>query len=216
LKLRRVVISTLDPIKNHSGGVEILKSSGVEVELGVEEKRAKELIEPFVIWQERAFVVFKLAQSLNGRIGGGYLSSKESLTHTHKIREVIDMLIIGGNTVRTDRPTLDCRFSNPSKAPNVTIFSKKGSFEPDIPLFGVKNREVRVTQSLDFSKPSLVLVEGGEGLLNSLKSSIDWSLHYITPQLSSNQISYNCTQKLTFLHQERVGVDFILWSRFEQ
>jgi len=30
------------------------------------------LIEPFIIWQKRAFVIFKIAQTSNGRIGGGY------------------------------------------------------------------------------------------------------------------------------------------------
>jgi len=44
LKPKRVVVGTLDPIGSHSGGVELLKSVGVEV--GVLEREAEELIEP--------------------------------------------------------------------------------------------------------------------------------------------------------------------------
>ncbi|MCB4761951.1 MAG: riboflavin biosynthesis protein RibD, partial [Sulfurovum sp.] len=83
-----------------------------------------------------------------------------------------------------------------------------------IPLFDVKERDVTISNHLSFlSKPSFILVEGGEGMLNVLKDRIDWLLIYQTPKLSTNDLSYNIEMNLTFLHQQKSGVDMMIWSR---
>jgi diaminohydroxyphosphoribosylaminopyrimidine deaminase/5-amino-6-(5-phosphoribosylamino)uracil reductase len=198
-----------DPIVGHDGGSKLLRN----VSIGILENECRTLIEPFMLWQKKAFVLFKLAQTSNGRIGGGYLSSQSSLKHVHQLREVCSTLLIGGNTVRVDRPTLDCRFTK-GKAPNIVIYSKKDNFNRDIPLFKIENREVAISDSLNFlDKPSFVMVEGGEGMLNALKSKIDWMLIYQTPKLSSNNLTYNTTMNLQFLHQDKKDVDMMIWSR---
>ncbi|HHH54095.1 MAG TPA: bifunctional diaminohydroxyphosphoribosylaminopyrimidine deaminase/5-amino-6-(5-phosphoribosylamino)uracil reductase RibD, partial [Bacteroidetes bacterium] len=148
IKPHKVVIATLDPIKGHDGGVERLKAEGIEVEVGICEEGAQALLEPFMIWQKRAFVLFKIAQTSNGKIGGGYLSSQESLTHVHQLRAVCSRMVIGGNTVRVDRPTLDCRFTG-DEAPDITIYSRQDSFDWEIPLFAVSGREVLVSDQID-------------------------------------------------------------------
>ena len=209
LNLLKVVIGIKDPIEGHNGGMEKLEHASV----GILEEKCQALLEPFMIWQKRAFVLFKLAQTSNGRIGGGYLSSKASLTHVHKLRDACTVLLIGGNTVREDRPTLDCRFTE-GKAPNVKIYSKQDDFDRDIPLFSIDNREVNIGDNLDFlSKPSFVMVEGGEGMLNALGEKIDWMLIYQTPKLSTNNLTYNTTMNLQFLHQAKKDVDLMIWSR---
>jgi len=174
LRPKALIVGTKDPIAGHGGGIEIVGRDALipTIKTGILQE-ACQVLEPFLIWQERAFVLFKLAQTTNGRIGGGYLSSQASLTHVHQLREVCDTLLIGGNTVRTDRPTLDCRFTE-GEAPDVTIYSREDTFDRSIPLFGVADREVRVTDSLKLlAKPSFVLVEGGEGMLNALQKKID-------------------------------------------
>lgn len=215
---KKVIIATLDPIKGHDGGLERLKEQSIEVEIGVSEEEAKALLEPFLIWKKQAFVLFKLAQTSNGKIGGGYLSSKESLAHVHQLRSVCSEMLIGGNTVRMDRPTLDCRFSLKSfwgdKAPDIMIYAKKDNFDREIPLFSVPNREVEISNVLkDFDKPSFIFVEGGEGMLNALKDKIDWVLQYQTPKFSTDTSTYNVDMQLEFLHQDTKGVDLMLWSR---
>jgi diaminohydroxyphosphoribosylaminopyrimidine deaminase/5-amino-6-(5-phosphoribosylamino)uracil reductase len=211
LKPKRVIIAQKDPIESHSGGIERLIEARIEVELE-EDRGARELIEPFLIWQKRAFVLFKLAQTTNGRIGGGYLSSKESLTSVHQIREVCDTLLIGGNTVRVDRPTLDCRFID-AKAPNIKIYSHSDNFDRDIPLFNIPNRAVDVVDTLEFlDSPSFVLVEGGEGMLEAIGDRVDWLLLYQTPMVSSHPLGYNIDMGLEFLHTDKKGVDMMIWS----
>ena len=213
LGLKEVIIGTKDPIKGHDNGAQIVAKQGIKVSVGVLKDACKDLIEPFLIWQQRAFVLFKLAQTTNGRIGGGYLSSQESLTHVNRLRGVCDRLLIGGNTVRTDRPTLDCRFTG-ENAPDITIYSHEKTFDDTIPLFSVSHREVVVADRLDFLKqPSFVLVEGGEGMLKALSDRIDWMLIYQTPKLSTNDLSYNIEMNLAFLYQARMGRDIMIWSR---
>ena len=209
LALSRVVIGTQDPITGHDGGMKQLEHTSV----GILEEACKALLEPFMIWQKRAFVLFKLAQTSNGRIGGGYLSSKASLTHVHQLRTVCDTLFIGGNTVREDRPTLDCRFIE-AKAPSVKIYAKEDNFDRDIPLFSIENREVEIINTLDFlERPSFVLVEGGEGMMKALQEKIDWMLLYQTPKLSTHHLSYNTTMNLEFLHFDQKDVDLLIWSK---
>ncbi|MDQ7085812.1 MAG: hypothetical protein Q9M36_13295 [Sulfurovum sp.] len=129
------------------------------------------------------------------------------------MREVCDILLIGGNTVRVDRPTLDCRFTG-GDAPDIVIYSKEDDFDREIPLFGIENREVSVERDLDFlDRPSLVIVEGGEGMINALKEKIDWILMYQTPKLSTNNLTYNTVMNLQFLHQKKIDVDLMIWSR---
>ena len=213
LKPKKVVVATLDPIEGHDGGLKRLEEQGIEVKVGVCEKEALELLEPFLIWQERAFVLFKIAQTSNGKIGGGYLTSKESLTHVHQLRSVCTKMIIGGNTVRVDRPTLDCRFTG-NEAPDIVIYSKEDNFDRDIPLFSVEHRKVEIRDNLkDFDRPSFILIEGGEGMINALKEKIDWLLQYQTPKLSSHPSNYSIDLNLEFLFQDKKGIDLLLWSK---
>lgn len=203
----RVVIGTPDHNEIAAGG----RKRFANVTVGVLRQRCEELLEPFYIWQKRAFVFFKLAQTHNGKISGGYLSCKDSLTHVHKLRTKITKLLIGGNTVAVDRPTLDSRFVE-GKAPDVRIYSKR-EFDPQISLFSVKGREVRVSKELGFlNSPGLVMVEGGENMLKSLQQNLDWVLTFQTPDFSENR-GYDVTLKTRHLHLEPMDRDVMIYSK---
>jgi len=209
LKPKKVTIGWLDPIASHSGGVKILKNAGIEVEV-LNDKRCFDLIEPFIKWQER-FIFFKLAQSLNGSITGGYISSENSLNWVHKIRDKIDLLVIGGNTVRIDRPTLDSRRVN-GKAPDILIYSRSKDFDKTIPLFKVKGRSVFISDNLDLvNNYKFIMVEGGERLYNTFKEFLDWKVFIITPKIF-DRINYKLNDNLEILHVEKRD-DLIVWSR---
>lgn len=214
LNIKNVYIACKDPVAKHSGGEEYLTNLGINVKCGILEHEAKELLEPFTVWQNRAFVVFKLAQSLNGRIGGKNISSLTSRTHMHSIRSVCSKLLIGGSTVRIDRPTLDSRLVK-GKAPDVFIYSKdEKEIDRNIPLFNIENRSVEMGDNLDFlNLPSLVMVEGGAGMLEALKDKIDWLLVYQAPTLSANKLSYNADLRLKTLHIDKKEEDIIIWSK---
>ena len=214
LKIKSIYIATLDPIISHSGGAKRLQDNGVNVHIGLLQKEANELIEPFLIWQKRAFVLFKLAQTTNGKITDGVISSLDSRMHTHKLRGVVSKLAIGGNTVRADRPTLDCRLIG-AKAPDIFIYTaNKDNIDKSIPLFDVPNRDVILGEDLDFLQtPSFVLVEGGEGMLKAWKDKFDWLLIYQAPMLNSKRLSYNIDMKIKTLHHQNIGDDLMIWSK---
>ncbi len=212
LQPRKVVIAILDPIAGHDGGMMRLLERGVEVETSVCEKEAMDLLEPFLIWQKRAFVLFKIAQTSNGKIGGGYLSSKESLHHVHQLRAVCSQMLIGGNTVRVDRPTLDCRFTG-DQAPDLVIYSREDNFDRDIPLFGVAGRKVLIGDEINWDQPSFILIEGGGGMMRALKDKVDWLLQYQTPMLSSHESAYEVDANLMFLKVNSMGIDYQIWNK---
>jgi diaminohydroxyphosphoribosylaminopyrimidine deaminase/5-amino-6-(5-phosphoribosylamino)uracil reductase len=125
-------------------------------------------------------------------------------------------MVMGGNTVRVDRPTLDCRFTG-DDAPDITIYSKEDTFDRSMPLFSVGNREVTITDTLDFlDEPSFILVEGGGGMMNAVKDKIDWLLQYQTPKLSSHNSCYDIDLQIEFLFQEKRDIDLLLWSRVDK
>jgi len=210
LKPKKITIGWLDPIKEHSGGVGILKREGIEVEV-LNDKRCFDLIEPFIKWSRERFIFFKLAQTLNGVIKGGYISSESSLKWVHQIRDKIDLLVIGGNTIRIDRPTLDSRRIK-GKNPDVLIYSKNKNFDKTIPLFNVKKRKVFIEDSLDRLKNyNFIMVEGGETLYNKLKDLVDWKVFIVSPQMN-NLENFKVGDKLEILHIEKRD-DLIIWSR---
>ncbi|EDM24611.1 bifunctional diaminohydroxyphosphoribosylaminopyrimidine deaminase/5-amino-6-(5-phosphoribosylamino)uracil reductase RibD [Caminibacter mediatlanticus TB-2] len=201
LKPKSVTIGIKDPIKSHSGGVEILKNAGIEVNL-LNDKRCFDLIEPFIKWSKDKFIFFKLAQSFNGAITGGYISSEDSLNWVHKVRDKIDLLVIGGNTVRIDRPTLDARRVN-GKAPDILIYSKNKNFDKNIPLFKVKNRKVFIEDSLEeINDYKFIMIEGGENLYKKLKDFVDWKVFIVTPKIF-DRINYKLEDSFKILHVEK-------------
>jgi diaminohydroxyphosphoribosylaminopyrimidine deaminase/5-amino-6-(5-phosphoribosylamino)uracil reductase len=210
LKPRSITIGWLDPIKEHSGGVEILKNAGIEVKI-LNDKRCFDLIEPFIKWNSKRFVFFKLAQSFNGAITGGYISSETSLNWVHEVRDKIDLLVIGGNTVRIDRPRLDSRRVY-GKAPDVLIYSKHKSFDKTIPLFNVPNRKVIIKESLNsLNQYKFIMIEGGEKLYNELKDFVDWKVFILTPKLF-DRINYKSSDKFKILHVLKRD-DLIIFSK---
>ena len=210
LKPKSVIIGWPDPIKGHGGGAGILKSAGIEVNI-LEDKRCYDLIEPFIKWSGGRFVFFKLAQSFNGAITGGYISGNESLDWVHAVRDRVDLLIIGGNTVRIDRPTLDARRVN-GKAPDVLIYSARKEFDDKISLFNVKNRKVFIEDSLErLNEYKFIMVEGGEKLYNELKDFVDWKVFIVTPKIF-DRINYKSEDEFEILHVEKKE-DLIVYGR---
>ena len=212
LKPRSVTIGWPDPIKGHSGGAKILKNAGIEVKM-LNDNRCFNLIEPFIKWSSDKFIFFKLAQSFNGAITGGYISSDSSLKWVHKVRDKIDLLVIGGNTIRTDRPTLDARKVS-GKAPDVLIYSHEKDFDKTIPLFNVPDRKVFIEDSLEkIEDYKFIMIEGGERLYNELKDMVDWRVFIVTPKIF-DRINYKSEDKFNILHTLK-NDDLIVFAKGE-
>lgn len=211
--IKTLYISCKDPNPAAAGGAEILKNSGVTCTFGVMEEEGNRLLEPFVRWQSRPFVFFKWAQRLDGTIDKGTISSHSSHTHVHELRDRCDLIVIGGNTVRSDRPILDARMVE-GKAPDVLIYSRGDDFDRTIPLFSVPNRKVFVESSLEkILTYKLVMIEGGAAMLEASRDVCDWYLGYIAPKIGGGmQTLGNVTEDFEVLHA-KIDQDIILWMK---
>ncbi len=211
--IKRVYISAKDPNPVATGGAAILRDAGIETIFGVLEQEGKKLLEPFIRWQNSPFVFFKWAQRLDGTIDNGTISSPSSREHMHALRDRCDLIVIGGNTVRMDRPTLDARLVG-GKAPDVLIYSQMGGFDRSIPLFSVPDRKVYVESSLERLKDySLVMIEGGTSMFQACTDVCDWYLCYLAPKLGSGLQNMGSIQEDFEVLSAKITDNILLWMK---
>ena len=213
LKPKRVIVSVKDPNKIASGGLETLLNQNIDVRLGVLEKEGYNLLLPFISWQNKTSIFFKMAQTLNGSIDGK-ISSNRALAYVHTLRDKIDLLVIGGNTVRIDKPTLDARYILGNN-PDILIYSKNKMFDKNIPLFKVPNRKVLISDDLfKLLDYKFVMVEGTYNLLDKLKEKIDFIILLISPKIRMGNNALNeINIDFEIMHENFIGEDKIVFLK---
>jgi diaminohydroxyphosphoribosylaminopyrimidine deaminase/5-amino-6-(5-phosphoribosylamino)uracil reductase len=115
--IRRVVAAMRDPNPLVSGnGLEELRQAGIEVKLPVLETEAAALNEVFItyITTKRPFVLLKVAASLDGKIAtvtgeSRWITNERSRLLVHQLRDQVDGVMVGINTVLRDDPLLTTR-----------------------------------------------------------------------------------------------------------
>ena len=213
LKPKRVIIAHEDINKLASGGIETLKSVNIDVSIGCMKKEAYDLLYPFIKWSSGTFIFYKMAQTLNGCIDGT-VSSKMSQLYVHTLRDKVDLMLIGGNTVRIDKPTLDARYIA-GRAPKIMIYSKNKIFDNNIPLFKVPNREVIISDDLfKLLDHKLVMVEGVYNLMNILKERIDYIVLIVSPKIRNGINALNeINIDFEIVHENYIGEEKIMYLK---
>jgi diaminohydroxyphosphoribosylaminopyrimidine deaminase / 5-amino-6-(5-phosphoribosylamino)uracil reductase len=113
----RVVAAMRDPNPLVSGkGLEELRQAGIEVKLPVLEAESAGLNEVFIkyIITKRPFVLLKVAASLDGKIAtvtgeSRWITNERSRLLVHQLRDQVDAVMVGINTVLRDDPLLTTR-----------------------------------------------------------------------------------------------------------
>jgi diaminohydroxyphosphoribosylaminopyrimidine deaminase/5-amino-6-(5-phosphoribosylamino)uracil reductase len=118
----KVVIANKDINPIASGGSEELKQAGIEVVTGVLSEKANSVNQAFFtrIQKNRPYIIAKLAISEDKKISNGssekfYISGKTSLNYVHSLRNKMDGILVGINTIINDDPMLNCRLEGVSK-----------------------------------------------------------------------------------------------------
>lgn len=132
--IARVVIAMKDPSSKVNGrGIEILRSSGIDVDTGVLKKEAEKLNESWLHTIEfgRPFITLKIAQTADGYIAAPngdsrWISSKESRSKVHVWRSQQDAVMVGRNTALHDNPSLTVRLVEGRQPKRIVI---DGPFE---------------------------------------------------------------------------------------
>jgi diaminohydroxyphosphoribosylaminopyrimidine deaminase/5-amino-6-(5-phosphoribosylamino)uracil reductase len=134
--IQRVVAGMVDPNPLVAGqGLERLRSAGVAVSVGIEERACRQLNEAFcfAILQQRSFGLLKYAMTLDGKIAtrtgdSQWISSPESRQRVHHLRAEVDAIVVGGGTVWRDNPRLTARLPGdpqPIRQPLRVVLSRQ-------------------------------------------------------------------------------------------
>ncbi len=117
--IRRAVIAMGDPNPLVSGrGIELLRSHGVEVTVGILEADARRQNAPFLtrMGRGRPHVTMKVALSADGKVAlaGGHatrLTGDVANRRIHRDRAEVDAIAIGSGTLLNDDPLLTARIA---------------------------------------------------------------------------------------------------------
>lgn len=203
LNPRRIIIATRDNNFRAKGGISTL--NGIQITYGVEEKRANNLIYPFLQYQKHNNLnIFKIAHRLSGDYKHGFISNSSSRILTHNLRSVCDNILVSGQTLRYDNPLLDIRNNSihSTKLPKIIIATKHIR---DVANYKIKDRKVNITNLENLNLNGYTLIEGGINFLNIIKQyvRIDLVLGYIAPDFSYANLS-NVQIKGEFLHIDTI------------
>jgi diaminohydroxyphosphoribosylaminopyrimidine deaminase/5-amino-6-(5-phosphoribosylamino)uracil reductase len=114
--IARVVIAIRDPNPVAAGGIERLRSAGLDVESGVRAAEARHALRYWLtaIDRQRPYVIWKYAATLDGRSAAAdgssrWITSPEARAEVHALRATVDAVIAGVDTVLADDPALTVR-----------------------------------------------------------------------------------------------------------
>lgn len=119
-KFKKVVVGMLDPNELVAGkSIEKLKQHGIEVIVGVKEEECKKMNEIFIkyITSKIPFIVLKSGMSIDGKIAtysgeSKWITSEQSREDSQNLRNRIQSIMVGVNTVIADDPELTCRIND--------------------------------------------------------------------------------------------------------
>jgi len=213
LGVLEVYVGSNDSNPEASAGNAILQEQNIAVTTQLMHTECQALLKPFNLWQEKQFVFFKWAQRFNGTMDAGKVSSTQSRTHVHALRDMCDLLVIGGNTVRIDRPTLDARLVG-GKAPDILILSRKKEFDKSIPLFNVKERNVYIQNDLSILQNyKNIMIEGTQTMFTVTRDIVDYYLSYVAPSFGGKEGFENLDEKFEILNLAKEEKDIIMWMK---
>jgi diaminohydroxyphosphoribosylaminopyrimidine deaminase/5-amino-6-(5-phosphoribosylamino)uracil reductase len=127
-----VTIGMVDPNPLVSGkGIEALKNAGIPVRVGVLEEECRRLNAPFskYITTGLPYVTLKLAATLDGKIAtengdSRWVTGEESRRMVHRLRNQVDAILVGIDTVLKDDPELTCRIAGGRNPARVVLDSR--------------------------------------------------------------------------------------------
>ena len=116
-RVARVFVAMVDPNPLVAGkGIAILREAGIKVQVGLIEDAARELNLPFIKWikTKRPFVILKSALTMDGKSATAcgdsrWITGDRSRREVHRLRGVVDVIMVGVGTVVKDDPLLTCR-----------------------------------------------------------------------------------------------------------
>jgi len=204
---RRVVYGATDPNPLHAGraGI-ILRNAGLAVTAGVLVQDCAALNTAWNKWIATGmpWVVAKAGMTLDGRISSPpesrWITSEASRADAMRLRRDLQAILVGGETVRVDDPSLTVRGLFVTVQPWRVVWTKSGKLPPKARLFTDEHRErtlVLKKQSLKAALRELgkrqiasVLIEGGGRTLGEAfdHDLVDEVCFYLAPLVAGGPV----------------------------
>lgn len=223
--VKRVVWACRDPNPvNRGRAARVLRAAGIEASGGFLDDEAEPLIRPFAkhVLTGLPFVTVKLAMSLDGRIcdtagEAKWISSAAARRETGRLREVVDAVMVGAETVRRDNPSLLCHTKRNDDLWRIVV-SRSGNLPPDAQIFTddaadrtlVFGDAAEALAELGRRGFMHVLCEGGLGLARSLAAAglADEWLTVLSPLvIGEGPLSSAC--RFSLVSASRTGPDLM-------
>ena len=172
-KISKVYIAMLDPNPKVSGnGVKVLRENGIQVEVGILGDKARVLNEAFAkyITTKKPFVILKLAATMDGKIAAytgdsKWIGSPNQRTFAHKLRNQVDTIMVGIETVLKDNPSLNVRLAKKTSDPIPIALDRKLRIPLEANLLKIHEHSIIATSDLSKTKKVEKLQNLGASLL---------------------------------------------------
>ncbi|MFJ5859857.1 bifunctional diaminohydroxyphosphoribosylaminopyrimidine deaminase/5-amino-6-(5-phosphoribosylamino)uracil reductase RibD [Pseudarthrobacter sp. NPDC092439] len=197
-----VVYAVDDPHDPAAGGAATLRAAGIRVRSGLGADEALDLNRQWfeAVTARRPFVTLHIAQTLDSRIAAEdgtsqWISSPESLADNHGLRNRIDAILVGTQTVLVDNPRLTARDADGNPAGKQPVRAVMGL--RDVPedaavrgddglMVHLPTRDPREALSLLYGQGIRhLMVEGGSRILSTFLTAglVDELIVYLAPTL---------------------------------
>lgn len=151
--VKRVITAIEDPNPQVAGGgIENLRSVGIDVDVGIMRREAETLNRGFLYRTRkgRPWVVMKLAASMDGRTAmrsgeSQWISSDQSRRDVHHWRARSSAVLTGSGTVLADNPALTVRDVDTERQPLRVIVDSHFSTPPDAKVLSGPDRVLVAT-----------------------------------------------------------------------
>ncbi|MEI6321545.1 MAG: bifunctional diaminohydroxyphosphoribosylaminopyrimidine deaminase/5-amino-6-(5-phosphoribosylamino)uracil reductase RibD [bacterium] len=238
--IKKVIYGATDPDARHQGrAARVLRAAGIEVVMGYLDERCSALNTHWNHLQTTRlpWIIAKAGMSLDGHLDSPphrrWITSAQSRKETMKLRASVEAILVGGETVRTDDPSLTIRGIKLTKGtpqPWRVVWTRSGDLPPNAKIFTDKHRE----RTLVFTGKSLhtvlkelgkrgissVLIEGGGRTLGEAfdKRLIDEIRFYIAPIVQGGSVpavagryrSMGRPIRLSKVIYTRIGSDLVI------
>ncbi len=194
--VKRVVIGITDPDPQVSGaGIEALRTAGIEVVEGVEERQITKQLEAYIHHRVtgKPWVVLKMAMTMDGRTAAPdgsseWITSQEARSDVHALRARCDSVMVGAGTVRSDDPSLTTRFVSGSD-PQRIVLGKAPAGARAHPCWEVEGDLVDVLLELGGRGVVDLLVEGGATVAAAFHEQglVNEYVFYLAPALMGGE-----------------------------
>ncbi|MCX7913698.1 MAG: bifunctional diaminohydroxyphosphoribosylaminopyrimidine deaminase/5-amino-6-(5-phosphoribosylamino)uracil reductase RibD [Thermodesulfovibrionales bacterium] len=202
--IKQVFVAMIDPNPKVSGrGIDVLRSHGIDVRVGILEDKAKKLNEVYIkyITTKKPFVILKLATTLDGKIAthkgdSKWITGQKARILVHKIRNSVDAVMVAVGTVMADNPQLTVRLykrkfiKNPIRViidPNLEIPTNYNVFNIPPPTILVTKEESLLRDSSVLLEKRKLLIERGVKFISYKGDKVD--LNWLMGRLGEEGIT---------------------------